>query len=929
MKYLILLLSLISTQVFSQITKDYYFDQDNSLSGNFIQKHPSDGSYYTAFMKTSSVSGGAIIGITKLDENGNSIWYSTLSEEQFFTSISGICDIEVTDQNIFVGAQYFLPEYKGKIYKFDINGVFQDSLVITDSDNYERHRTEMEINSDSELCFVYSDWADSVHYCTIDPSNLSILTKTYLGDCVYLSNQAYRHIWMKQDDSNTIVGFKNHADSIKFVTLDSDGAIQSSFSINETDDLNAFLIGNNGNIKCITSNPDLEIIEINMSGSIVSTDSYSTQDQGMRTDLAEDDNGDLIVISRGPAVGGFTGGAIMKVGTSLDYEINYPEARFSDLIIVNDQLKLVGVSSDIRSDCQEDKGGLVFASFKQDESPSPVQISPGMQMTINYITPTISSVANNFTKESTNQAGYEVPVFSGSPNFNSTIYWTELMIAGQGPSDNIHSSCQQFFNVFTSGPITTQSDYDQVERDQYDRVWVITKQQIDDHIQAYIDGNPAYETPEVILNWPAHGETSKGQDADLARFKDINNNETYDPLEGEYPLIKGDFCALSVYNDINSDTAENCISNSDRMGVQVYEYVYGYDCSQDSALFNSIYVYYEIINKSGENYDSTFIGNYVDFDIGQPNNDYIGTDPSRGMIYGFDGELSDTIRQGMSILGSYQNPDATDNTVGIGTNESVNGFGYGDGIVDNERLGMTNSVAPNLGGSATGDANTILDYYYYLQSIWKDGSHQTYGGTGYMSSGIESDYAYPDNDDYLFAGTGGTDPGADWSEISEGNPIGDRRMYGSSGPFDLMNGDTLFYDVVYVTGLENGSFSSHEMLEMNTDSARAYFHDNITPCGSDFDFYEPFDGPYPNIGFEEPTMSEISIYPNPTESVLNVINLPVNGKITVYDLNGNLILQNQIIGSQMTLDVAKIPSGTYLIQVIGLEKSEHLKFIKL
>lgn len=929
MKYLILLMSFISVQAFGQITKDYYFDQENSLSGNFIQKHPSDDSYFTAFMKSSSVSGGAIIGITKLDENANTIWYSTLSEEQYFTSISGICDIEVTDQNIFVGAQYFLPEQKGKIYKFDINGVFQDSLVITDSDNYERHRTEMEINSDDELCFVYSDWADSVHYCTIDPSNLSISSKTYIGDCVYWSNQAYRHIWMKQDDSNTVVGFKNHADSIKFVTLDSDGSIQSSFSINETEDLNAFIIGDNGNIKCITSNPDLEIIEITMGGSIVSTDTYASQDQGMRTDLAEDGSGNLIVISRGPAVGGFTGGAIFKVGTSLDYETNYTEARFSDLIKDNDHIKVVGISSDIRSDCQEDKDGLVFSTFKQDELPSAVQISPGMQMTINNITPTISCLANNFTKEATSQSGYEIPVFSGSPNFKGTIYWTQLMIAGQDPSDNIHASCQQFYNIFTTGPITTQSNYDQVERDQYDRVWVITKQQINDHIQAFVSGNPTYKTPEAILNWPAHGETAKGQDADLAKFKDINNNGNYDPLEGEYPLIKGDYCALSIYNDMNSDTTENCVLHDEKMGLQVYEYVYGYDCMQDSALVNAIYVYYEIINKSGDDYDSTFVGNYVDFDIGEPNNDYIGTDPSRGMIYGLEGELTDTARQCVSILGSYQNPDASDNAIGIGTNESVNGFGYGDGIADNERLGLTNSLFPFLGGGPTGTPNTPGEYYGYLQSVWKDGTHQTYGANGHLSSAVESDYSYPDDDDYLFAGTSGVDPGATWSELGEGNPIGDRRMYGSSGPFDFMNGDTLFYDVVYVTGVENVSFTSHEMLEMNTDSARAYFHSNLTPCGTDFDFYQPFDGPYPNIGLVEHTAPTVGLYPNPSTGILNITGLPEEGYIKVHDLNGNLIFQYQVIGSKMTLDMMEIPSGTFLIQVISPTTSEHLKFVKL
>ena len=41
--------------------------------------------------------------------------------------------------------------------------------------------------------------------------------------------------------------------------------------------------------------------------------------------------------------------------------------------------------------------------------------------------------------------------------------------------------------------------------------------------------DPTYVIPESILDWPAHGDQSLGQDEFLAPFYDVNGNGIYEP----------------------------------------------------------------------------------------------------------------------------------------------------------------------------------------------------------------------------------------------------------------------------------------------------------------------------------------------------------------------------------------------------------------
>ena len=61
---------------------------------------------------------------------------------------------------------------------------------------------------------------------------------------------------------------------------------------------------------------------------------------------------------------------------------------------------------------------------------------------------------------------------------------------------------------------------------------------------------------------------------------------------------------------------------------------------------------------------------------------------------------------------------------------------------------------------------------------------------------------------------------------------------------------------------------------------------------------------------------EISVYPNPVQSELTVSN-SANSTISIYDMNGKLILEKDIISDLETFDVSSFATGVYYAHIIG------------
>jgi uncharacterized repeat protein (TIGR01451 family) len=73
----------------------------------------------------------------------------------------------------------------------------------------------------------------------------------------------------------------------------------------------------------------------------------------------------------------------------------------------------------------------------------------------------------------------------------------------------------------------------------------------------------------------------------------------------------------------------------------------------------------------------------------------------------------------------------------------------------------------------------------------------------------------------------------------------------------------------------------------------------------------------------------ISMYPNPTTSMLNFNSIEIIKEIIVYDLLGNQVLVKNTSDNALSLDVSNLSKGMYLIKLITVENGQTTrKFIK-
>ena len=219
---------------------------------------------------------------------------------------------------------------------------------------------------------------------------------------------------------------------------------------------------------------------------------------------------------------------------------------------------------------------------------------------------------------------------------------------------------------------------------------------------------------------------------------------------------------------------------------------------------NMTFYNYELINRGTQTLYDTYFGYFTDGALGDPQDDYVGCDVNRGLAYYYNGDNYDGDNAGWKgygdnppavgvdfFEGPYQDNDGIDNAFGIGPGEALNGIGYGDTLIDNERFGLRRFLYYSnvgQGNNSQTDPINAADYYNYMRGFWKDGTPFYYGGTGHLSDAganpnVTCEFMFPGDTDPLGWGTGGV-PQQPWTEESAGNAPYDCLLYTSPSPRD-------------------------------------------------------------------------------------------------------------------------------------------------
>lgn len=405
----------------------------------------------------------------------------------------------------------------------------------------------------------------------------------------------------------------------------------------------------------------------------------------------------------------------------------------------------------------------------------------------------------------------------------NTVFVSSLWVGGIDETDSLHLCAERYKQVgidLQAGPVS--DNYDTSHYLRYGRTWKISAAEVDYHRSHFSDSG--YEPVEAIGSWPGNGNPANSEALQLAPYGDLNQDGVYDPLNGDYPLIRGDQTLFLIFNDDlqHSETAGS------KLKLEVHAMVYAFNAPADSALNNSVFIHYDLFNRSVSTYSKTYTGIFSDLDIGNAWDDYIGCDVSRGSFYIYNGDEMDEDRlnpntmewtygygenppaQSVTILaGPFMDPDGQDNGAG-NCDEGINGLNFGNGISDDERYGMNKFIYFNNTSSnpATTDPQQAVQYYDYLSGRWKDSTMMVYGGTAHLSDsnavGPECNFMFPGSSDPLNWGTGCEFPnggynqnGKYWTEEESANEPGDRRGLCAMGPFTFEPGDVQQIDLAF------------------------------------------------------------------------------------------------------------------------------------
>lgn len=508
-------------------------------------------------------------------------------------------------------------------------------------------------------------------------------------------------------------------------------------------------------------------------------------------------------------------------------------------------------------------------------------------------------------------------LYGGYSNAGQNLIFSATnLISGLEGSNIVGTKNAGAKNSFLIGPYTDSNAYDLRLQSDYSRKYFVSKFSIANHLQQLANGTPNYIPEFAIREWPGNGDVSKGQAAILAAFHDENSNGFYEPMLGDYPSIYGDECVFAI-----SHTSEGT-TNSPK--IELHSYRFKFHCDSNEVVTNTIFQKNIFISR-GANLNQVFLGNYFDFDLGFSQDDYMGTNIELGMIYSFnattfDGSIGNSSFYGsappafgvMTLHGAKLPNDGVDNVFGVGTNESINGTGFGDGVIDNEFSGLYSSFGFDNPSSTS---NLTHDFFNIMLGNNADGSSQI------APNGTVVRHVLFGSTDPLFYSSGGIDHGNNWSEETAMNPAGDRRIFGATGPGTMNIGDTLSSLIALIYSRDTNATTIQEpvaKLFADATSLKTLVTNGDLGCGQNF---EPI---VVSLGIEEKVIDNIKIYPNPTKEKFAITGMEGKTEILLFDMNGRVLFSTSSEKPTVEIDLSNFSEGMYFVQ-LSSEKGSALK----
>lgn len=468
------------------------------------------------------------------------------------------------------------------------------------------------------------------------------------------------------------------------------------------------------------------------------------------------------------------------------------------------------------------------------------------------------SLFKNYENESN---GFEYPKGSGKKLFRSVDFQFGII------RDN-NVGTKEIYNIELYGLNYLSGPHHRSNRLVTDDYFIeIDKSTIDLHRQSY--GQTGYQVPDVILNWPAKGDSILSDHPDLAPFFDQNQNGCYDPDMGDYPLIKGDRAIYWINHPYDKD-----------LPLEFHWMLYAYNDPVDTFLNRTVFLDFRVINRDSNRIDYIKPALQLDADLGNFRDDFNGSDSSRQMIYFYNGDVFD---------------------------ESINSVkGYG-------------ANPPALGITILSDSLISANFYQTnvnsnpLLSVWNK-LHGRNGNGGLFINPFSRGSTYFQFSGDPFANSGWTEfnlrPGA-----PTGNAPGDRKGTMGLRSFSLEGGSAHQIELAFVVAqgtVRNGLAEYVPLLKNRVDQVRSFVGRRFTPTSTYGQFFK-----CPLVTSLESNSNEkgILVYPNPNHGEFWINHDKVIQLIEIWNTEGKKIASVQSNQEKTLLSFEQLANGVYLLRV--------------
>ncbi len=461
---------------------------------------------------------------------------------------------------------------------------------------------------------------------------------------------------------------------------------------------------------------------------------------------------------------------------------------------------------------------------------------------------------------------YEVPkVTEANQPRRHSIFAGSLWIGGEDDAGQLYVSAQTYRQGTTAdvgfwpGPLDAQGAIDTDICAAWNSHAKINRTVIDAFRSTPLPTDPS-ALPAAIRDWPGRNNpylTRPRLNQELAPFIDADGDGNYDPLRGDYPDVRGDQAIWWVINDVGNVK----VPFTPPIGLEIDVMAFAF--STANPINNMTFYQQKVINKSQKTLRNTYIGQWVDADLGFFNDDYVGCDVSRGLGFCYNGDNFD---EGVTGYGEnpptvavdfFEGPLADANDGIDNDRDSYSSGTFNPALVDEpgEKIIMSNFVYYNNDFSINGNPTEAVHFYNYLRSKITTGQDLQFGGDGLSNTtGQNYSFMFPaggslNSDPYGFGfrnpPVAGQVPPYDWSETNTDgrgrrNVPADRRFLQSAGPFTLLPGavNQVTIGVIWARAGAGGPQGSVGLATFADDLAQSLF---------DRDFQLPPTPPQPKL----------------------------------------------------------------------------------